>query len=458
MISTVVSIKLITQNRFIAQHFLSEERILMERIRQAGFPTKPIAEIGLVRGGKRLPPNSKYVSEGIPYVRSTDIRDLRVDFSQVVHISPEQQKVIARYPLEYHDVVISIAGTIGAVGVMDEQRDVCQFNENMARITRLKGVNPHYLGIYLDSSFGQAYIKFLVGGAVQPKLSLESINKILVPLPPRPIQDRIAQVMQDAYAARRAKLAEAEAQLKECNSYIFDVLGMSPEYVSEATRFLKSASELRGNRFDVAFNMGFHKLDPYSQAIQPVKAVATFPKESKDPTRKPDQVFKYVDIASVDIVTGVVGNTQDIQGVDAPSRARQVVHVGDIIVSTVRPTRGAIALITPDLDGFVCSTGFCIVRANDSIHPEYLHAALRLGTTLEQFDRRSAGSSYPAILERDIQETLIPVPDEYTQERIAVEVSTRRTGAEELRSQAEALIIEAKARVERMILGEEGVP
>jgi hypothetical protein len=84
----------------------------------------------------------------------------------------------------------------------------------------------------------------------------------------------------------------------------------------------------------------------------------------------------------------------------------------------------------------------------DRISAEYLHTILRLSTTLEQFGRRSARTSYPALLENDIRVILTPVPDEKIQEKIVVEVTNSRTQATQLRQ-------EAKARVERVILGEE---
>jgi restriction endonuclease S subunit len=107
------------------------------------------------------------------------------------------------------------------------------------------------------------------------------------------------------------------------------------------------------------------------------------------------------------------------------------------------------------MNGFICSTGFSIIHPNDQVSSEYLHTALRLHTTLEQFGRRSSGSSYPAILDKDIKVTLIPVPEKSIQEEISTEVFRRRSTAKLLRSQAESVVAIAKAKVEKMILGEE---
>ena len=84
--------------------------------------------------------------------------------------------------------------------------------------------------------------------------------------------------------------------------------------------------------------MGFHKFDPYMDQVLPVAEVATLPKETQDPTTTPETPFNYIDIASIDIELGEIREVSEILGMDAPSRARQVVHTGDIIISTVRPT------------------------------------------------------------------------------------------------------------------------
>ncbi len=56
------------------------------------------------------------------------------------------------------------------------------------------------------------------------------------------------------------------------------------------------------------------------------------------------------------------------------------------------------------------------------MNPFYLHYALRLPSTLEQFRKWSTGSSYPAILDSDVKKTVIPLPDIGTQDAIAAKV------------------------------------
>ena len=144
--------------------------------------------------------------------------------------------------------------------------------------------------------------------------------------------------------------------------------------------------------------------------------------EKRNPTLEPDKSFIYIDISSVDVKTGIIITPQELIGKDAPSRDRKVVRAGDIIISTCRPTRGAIAVIPDNLDNQICSTGFSVIRAKDGVNNKYLHFILRSPAVKEQFRKFSTGSSYPAILDEDVKKTEIPLPNCDIQKKVADEV------------------------------------
>lgn len=412
----------------------------------------------ITKGETPLWKGDKYVTEteGVLFIRSENVREHGLDLSSKTFVPTHVHERMQRSQVQAGDVLLAIVGaTIGQVAVVPDDIEAANCNQAVAIIRPREDVNPYYLRAILQSTLGQTQIHRLSGGTARPNLDLWEARILRIPAVSKLIQDQIAQVMQEAYGKRQEKLERAKALLQGIDDFVFDVLNIAPESVEEETRFLRSISSLRGGRFDVEFNMGFHKFDPYMDQVQPVKDIAVFPKETKDPTNTPETSFNYIDIASIDIELGEIREVSEILGSDAPSRARQVVHPGEIIISTVRPTRGAIALIPESMDGFICSTGFSIVRPNNQVTSEYLHTALRLHTTLEQFGRRSAGSSYPAILDKDVKATLIPVPHKEIQDKISVEVIRRRSEAKQLRIEAKAIVSAAKARIEKMILGEE---
>jgi type I restriction enzyme S subunit len=184
---------------------------------------------------------------------------------------------------------------------------------------------------------------------------------------------------------------------------------------------LRSRKELEAvGRWDIDFHLppeGIRKFP--TGLLKRVDEVADVVKDKRDPGKEPDSPFQYIDIAAVDVAVGSITNPQDVEGSEAPSRARKVVRAFDVIVSTCRPTRGAIAVVPVSLHNQIASTAFSIVRAHSEVNPFYLHFALRLPSTLEQFRKWSTGSSYPAILDSDVKKTLIPVPSPEMQDAIA---------------------------------------
>jgi len=187
---------------------------------------------------------------------------------------------------------------------------------------------------------------------------------------------------------------------------------------------VKKLGELAlAGRWDIDFHLPSIGITKFpKEIVVRVDEVADVSKVKRDPAKNPDDLFQYIDIASVDVATGVIFNPQELRGDEAPSRARKVVRAFDVIVSTYRPTRGAIAVIPEGLHNHIASTAFSIVRAKDDVNPFYLHYALRLPSTLEQFRKWSTGSSYPAILDEDVKKTRIPLPLPEVQDQIAQKV------------------------------------
>lgn len=124
-----------------------------------------------------------------------------------------------------------------------------------------------------------------------------------------------------------------------------------------------------------------------------------------------ENLFKYVDIASIDNNTKTIGEVQYITGNSAPSRARQVLEEGDVLVSTVRPNLNAVALVSKELNGAIGSTGFCVLRPiNNTLHPKYLFYWVRSQSFISEMEKKATGASYPAVSDSIIKNSEIPLP------------------------------------------------
>ncbi|MBU0477517.1 restriction endonuclease subunit S [bacterium] len=132
-----------------------------------------------------------------------------------------------------------------------------------------------------------------------------------------------------------------------------------------------------------------------------------------------DNEFPYIEISEIDITSGEIQNITYYNNSEAPSRAKMIVRENDIIVSTTRPNRGAIALIDKEKDGFIASTGFAILRTlKTNIDRKYLLYFLRTRLSLKQMLQRSSGGNYPAITSEELKRVIVPVPSKEIQNKI----------------------------------------
>ncbi len=124
-----------------------------------------------------------------------------------------------------------------------------------------------------------------------------------------------------------------------------------------------------------------------------------------------DKLIQYVDIDSIDTLDGLAYADEVIYG-DRPSRAKYQLRASDLLVSNVRPTRGAISLITEVRAGALASSGFSLLRDKElkEAPQSYLFAFLRSSFGRIQLKRRGRGSMYPAITLGDLLDVWIPKP------------------------------------------------
>ena len=124
----------------------------------------------------------------------------------------------------------------------------------------------------------------------------------------------------------------------------------------------------------------------------------------------PDFEFSYIDIGSVTYTDGIT-NYQNFKFKDAPSRARRIVHSGDILVSTVRTYLRAVACVNEHRLPQIASTGFLVLQADISkIHPHFLMYSVLSDNFICKVEANSVGISYPAINASQIVHFKLPIP------------------------------------------------
>ena len=152
-------------------------------------------------------------------------------------------------------------------------------------------------------------------------------------------------------------------------------------------------------------------------------------------------VFPYIEISAVGLGSNEYSLTETLVS-EAPSRARQVVRAGDILISLTRPHRGAVARVRAEDDGVIASTGFAVVREVDSeqVNREYLQLCLTASFGSDQMLMRSSGGNYPAITKDELSHILIPCVSLEEQRHLVTTMDAARVERKVKLAEAEALL------------------
>jgi len=154
--------------------------------------------------------------------------------------------------------------------------------------------------------------------------------------------------------------------------------------------------------------------------------------------------FTYIDISSLDNRLKRVVAPKPLPTRLAPSRARQNLAVGDLVVSMTRPNLNAVALVPPELDGAVGSTGFHVLRVME-MDPRWVYYAVQTDKFVVAMAALVQGALYPAVRPNDVRSFDIPVPPVAEQRRIVAEIEKQFTRLEA----AEAVLRRAQANLKR---------
>ena len=156
----------------------------------------------------------------------------------------------------------------------------------------------------------------------------------------------------------------------------------------------------------------------------------------------PTSDFVYIDISSIDRETKKISDPKPMALSQAPSRAKQVLKAGDVLVSMTRPNLNAVALVPAHLDGAIGSTGFHVLRSR-WLHPDFLVALVQTQSFIDAMSAVVQGALYPAVRPRDIAAYAFTFETPVQQTRIVAKL-------EELLSDLDAGVAELKAAQKKL--------
>ena len=142
------------------------------------------------------------------------------------------------------------------------------------------------------------------------------------------------------------------------------------------------------------------------------------------------ETFIYIDISSIDRDKKVISEPKALPTSDAPSRAKQVLQSGDVLVSMTRPNLNQVAIVTPEYHGAIGSTGFHVLRSQWA-EPKFLFYLVQSNDFIDEMCKCVQGALYPAVRPKDISSFEFFLPSSLAQQRIVAEIEKQLSRLDE---------------------------
>ena len=134
------------------------------------------------------------------------------------YISDTIYESIKTYTISKDDLYLTIAGSIGKVGVVPPLFDGMNLTENAVKLTRIS-IFKMFLYHCICSELVQAQFHQRTNQVAQPKLAIERIESTLIPLPPLDEQQRIVAKIEELIPLVE-QYGKAQSELEALNSNI----------------------------------------------------------------------------------------------------------------------------------------------------------------------------------------------------------------------------------------------
>ena len=207
--------------RLDVEHYNPDDLKLIAGLKASG--AKPLGEISDIYTQKdsfRSAPDNK-----IRYIAISDVdaRTMQVVFQQVIkaHESPSR----ASYRVRKGDIITAVSGAstgtskhATALITEDEHGAIC--TNGFAVIRNVREVVPLFLLAYMRTEHYLRQVRRLMTGHAIPAISTEDLSKVLVPIPPKHEQERIAKAIDSIQKMRKEALRIGEKVVADIEEFI----------------------------------------------------------------------------------------------------------------------------------------------------------------------------------------------------------------------------------------------
>ena len=421
----------------------------------------------------------KYYADksGIPFVRVQNLTPEGLDLSECIFINEQtHNNMLSRSKVQENDLLVKITG-VGrmAVSSVAPQQFEGNINQHMVVIKTKDRQTSELVAAYLNSDIGEKLASRRSTGGTRPALDYSALRSI-----PVIINADIVNVMECAYEQKRQKEQETQLLLNNISDYIIGTLGI--KLPLEANQDLSNrifyihATDMLGGRFDPRKYSRKYKqlLDAIESAPYDRLMLKEIVLNDVSGDWGVDDTIEDPDLISCLTIRGTEfdnkfnldldNNRTKFRKYSKASFDKIALKEKDILIeksggSEDQPV-GRVALIEKDmLDKYSLAFSNFIHRIRideNKAVPEYVFEYLRLMHNIKITEvMQTQTNGIRNLIMQEYFSQIILLPEPKKQEEIAIHAAQMRKHAFELQKEAEKIVLDAKAKVEKMLLGDE---
>lgn len=383
-----------------------------------------------------------YCNAGIPFIRTSEIKNPIIDFSSTVYINEQTHNENISTELFPNDIVFTKIGAyIGDVSLLPCIYHKYNFSQNVAGASVIDKRNSAYILCFFLSKYGKFQIRRSMMLSGQGKLELNDIRHYLIPVSSIEFKSLISDCIKKANELR----SNSVFLYNEANLYLCNLLGLNITKFSTSnfankkySSFIKSGrldAEYYLPKYDELFDkLAKHKTKRLSEIISIEKSI-----------EPGSDVYEEVGIPFIRVANLTKFGFTDTD----------VYLPIDEYVDIVRPKKNTILLskdgsvgiaykVEEDIDVITSSAILHLTLKDYSVMPDYLTLVLNSIVVQMQAERDAGGSVIQHWKPSEIEKVVIPILDNGVQEQITEMVQESFA----LRKESKRLLELAKTAVE----------
>lgn len=354
--------------------------------------------------------SSSYLEKGdVPFVRIENIKGgFYISRSNLVYISSFDNNRIANSQLSEDDIVLSKVGnSIGFFARVDSILKECNISENNIGI-KLEGFSTaqkHTILTYFNSIYGQILLLRRRSGNAQPKLNVDDMCFIPIPV----FDDKFCSVISNKIINSEILWHQSQDIIENTSERLLSELNYSTKTISTETIVTRTLSEsysiscrLDAEYFQLKYDDYYNLLSNYKYGFTTVEKEF---RQIRTKCNRDEEKYSYIEIGDIDVTNGI-STPNEIITQDLPDNAKIMTQTGDILISTVRPNRGAVSIL--DKSNLLVSGAFTVLREKTDYKKEVLFLLFRTELYKDWLLKYNVGTSYPVIKDNDVLKMPIP--------------------------------------------------